>query len=259
MQGEREIVNAGTPVLRERAQEVRRERIGDADVQAVIEEMVETLRGPTAKGIPGTSPRGVGLAAPQVGIPSRVIVLEDVAAEIEKLPREAVQKQRREAFACKVIINPVLEPVGNRTAVFYEGCLSVPGYRGLVERHLEVRCTGLDHKGNDVDFVAKGWMARILQHEVDHLDGTLYVDRMFSRSFRRVDKLHEPGPGPNDEFGATPPEGERSGASGFGGGAAVGTAKPKTGVKFESAGQQAKRVAKGFPKARGGKGGKKRR
>ena len=200
----------------------------------------------------------MGLAAPQVGIPSRVIVLEDVQDEIDKMDPEVVKAQRREAFAAKVIVNPVLEPVGNRTAVFFEGCLSVPGYRGLVERHLEVRCTGLDHKGNDVDFVAKGWMARILQHEVDHLDGTLYVDRMYSRSFRRVDKLDAALPGPNDEFGATPPEGERTGATGFGSGTSAAKGATKTGVKWESAGSMAKRAKKGGGKGMGKGKGKRR-
>ena len=88
-----------------------------------------------------------------------------------------------------------MTPASAATALFWEGCLSVQGYRGLVRRFLAVRVEGLGADGAPVDFVAKGWQARIAQHEMDHLNGVLYVDRMDTRTFRRVDKLDEPLPG----------------------------------------------------------------
>jgi peptide deformylase len=83
----------------------------------------------------------------------------------------------------RVIVNPVLRMVGDERATFFEGCLSVTGYVGLVERSREVEVTGLDEHGAAVTWRVRGWPARILQHEVDHLDGALYVDRMLTRSF----------------------------------------------------------------------------
>ena len=99
------------------------------------------------------------------------------------------------------MINPELEPIGDASAAFFEGCLSVAGYRAVVRRHLKVRCRGLGGDGAPVDFVAEGWQARILQHEVDHLNGVLYTDRMENRTFRRVDMLEEALPGDHPEFG----------------------------------------------------------
>ena len=97
-----------------------------------------------------------------------------------------------------------MTPASAATALFWEGCLSVQGYRGLVRRFLAVRVEGLGADGAPVDFVAKGWQARIAQHEMDHLNGVLYVDRMDTRTFRRVDKLDEPLPGDHPELGPAP-------------------------------------------------------
>jgi peptide deformylase len=127
---------------------------------------------------------GGGLAAPQIGVPFRVIVLEDSEALMARLTPEARAQRERTPFPLKVIVNPVLEsdPRGGR-ATFFEGCLSVPGYMALVERDRVVIVTGVDENGGPVRVEATGWPARILQHEIDHLNGTLYVDRMLSRTF----------------------------------------------------------------------------
>nr|BAJ91963.1 predicted protein [Hordeum vulgare subsp. vulgare]BAJ92286.1 predicted protein [Hordeum vulgare subsp. vulgare] len=91
-----------------------------------------------------------------------------------------------------VVINPKLKKTSKRTACFYEGCLSVDGYRAVVERHLDVEVSGLDRNGRPMKVEASGWQARILQHECDHLEGTLYVDKMVPRTFRTVDNLNLP-------------------------------------------------------------------
>lgn len=173
-----EIVQIGQPVLRGRAEEVPPERIGTPEFQALIARMIDVMR---------RAP-GVGLAAPQIGIPLRVIVLEDRPELMSRSTPDEVRERERVAFGPRVFVNPVLRPVGDAKAIFFEGCLSVRGYVGLVERSLEVEVTGLDERGAPQTWRAHGWPARILQHEVDHLDGTVYVDRMRTRSFTSADE-----------------------------------------------------------------------
>lgn len=165
-------------MLRARATEVPPEKIATPEFQELVKSMVETMR---------RAP-GVGLAAPQIGIPWRVIVLEDRAELLVALSDAEKREREREPFTTRVFVNPVLKPVGEDHAMFFEGCLSVKGYVGLVERAREVEVTGLDEHGQPQTWHVKGWPARILQHEVDHLDGTLYVDRMKTRSFMTGDQ-----------------------------------------------------------------------
>jgi peptide deformylase len=172
------IVQAGDPVLRARAAELAPERIATPEIQDLIDTMIATMR----------AAPGVGLAAPQIGVPLRVIVLEDRADLMAKSTPAELQERERVELPVHVVINPVLRPVGADTRTFFEGCLSVQGYTALVERHLEVEVTGLDRRGQPQTLRVRGWPARILQHEVDHLDGTLYVDRMRSRSFSTGDQ-----------------------------------------------------------------------
>ena len=167
------IVQAGNPVLRGRAQEVPAERIPSPEFQALVSQMIETMR----------EAPGVGLAAPQIGIPLRVIVLEDRASSMQKLTPLEIAERGRTVFGPRVFVNPVLMPLGEEKATFFEGCLSVEGYTALVARSTEIEVRGLDEHGAPQTWRVKGWPARILQHEVDHLDGTLYVDRMLTRSF----------------------------------------------------------------------------
>ena len=194
--GQREIVQAGTPCLREIAEEIPPQDIESAKIQELIQEMLSICRG-----------RGVGLAAPQLGVPYRVFVMMDDEEGMSDVSPADLAARERTPFDQKVVINPVVTPAGNASALFFEGCLSVQGYRGLVRRWLAVRVQGLGGDGEPVDFVARGWQARIAQHEMDHLNGVLYVDRMDTRTFRRVDKLSEPMPPAHPEFGAAPREG----------------------------------------------------
>jgi len=167
------IVEAGAPVLRQRATEVAPEAIATPAFAELVAAMTAAMRGAP----------GVGLAAPQIGVGQRVIVLEDRAELIARLTAEERRERERAPFPLQVIVNPQLRTIGDERTVFFEGCLSVPGYVALVERHREVEVTGLDAQGAALAWRVRGWPARILQHEVDHLDGILYVDRMITKSF----------------------------------------------------------------------------
>jgi peptide deformylase len=161
------IVVAGAPVLRRGTERFE----GQLD-SPLLARFVEALR-VTMHAAPG-----VGLAAPQVGVPLRIAVIEDPAP----VPEEIRLARGRVPQPFRVLVNPVYEAVGDARAAFFEGCLSVPGWQAVVARHAEVRLTGEDEQGRAVDEVFSGWPARIVQHETDHLDGTLYLDRAELRS-----------------------------------------------------------------------------
>jgi peptide deformylase len=126
---------------------------------------------------------GVGLAAPQIGEPLQLAVIEDRPEYHQRLSPEQLAELGRRAVPFHVIANPHLTVVDAGPAVFAEGCLSVPGYLAHVARALAVKVQALDHQGEPITIEASGWYARILQHEIDHLQGTLYIDRMDTRSF----------------------------------------------------------------------------
>ena len=171
------IVQTGAAVLRQRAVELTRAQLATPEIQALIETMIAVMR----------AAPGVGLAAPQIGIPLRLIVLED---SIE--PNDAENREKERApFATRTIVNPVLRTIGRERVTFFEGCLSVEGFAALVERDREVEVTGLDEHGAPITWRVAGWPARILQHEVDHLDGTLYIDRMFTRTFATFEHVRD--------------------------------------------------------------------
>jgi peptide deformylase len=157
------IVQAGDPVLREAARPLTPAEIAGAEIQQLIELMRETMR----------DAPGVGLAAPQIGLPLQLAVIEDVA-EIEATERAPVPFH--------VVVNPRLT-LGAEMIDFFEGCLSVEGFQAVVPRARTVHVEALDHLGQPITIDARGWYARILQHEIDHLGGTLYIDRMRSRTF----------------------------------------------------------------------------
>lgn len=167
------VVQAGHPVLRAAAAPVDPARIGSGDLRALTATMVEVMR----------AAPGVGLAAPQIGVGLQVIVLEDAEALMARLTPPERAARGRVPYPLQILINPELTPIGDERATFFEGCLSVKGYMALVERALTVEVTGLDEHGKSVAFRVSGWPARILQHEVDHLRGTLYVDRILTRTF----------------------------------------------------------------------------
>jgi peptide deformylase len=125
---------------------------------------------------------GVGLAAPQIGVPLRVYVAEDDERRMAHQSTEARAVRRRGPLPLAVFVNPRVVPASEDAALFYEGCLSVRGYGALVRRAAAVDVTGVDADGQAISLHLEGWPARIMQHEMDHLDGTLYVDRMIPRS-----------------------------------------------------------------------------
>ena len=149
----REIVSVPNPVLRRKAQPVTK---FDDELQELIADMVETMR----------AAPGVGLAAPQVGISQRVIVVEYTTdEEDEEAPRKLY-----------AVVNPEIKVTDNETEMGVEGCLSVPGLLGDVERPLGVTIKGLNRQGQPTRIKANGWLARIFQHEIDHLEGVVFTD-----------------------------------------------------------------------------------
>jgi peptide deformylase len=130
---------------------------------------------------------GVGLAAPQIGLGIRVAVLEDRA---DVAPEVAEQRQRSPTPP-RVLVNPSYQNVDEfePAAEFYEGCLSVPGYQAVVPRARAVRLRCLDENGRAIDEIVSGWAARIVAHEIDHLDGILYLDRALTRSLATTSNL----------------------------------------------------------------------
>ncbi len=164
-------------MLRQPARALTPEEIVSAQIQELIASMFETMR----------AAPGVGLAAPQIGLPLQLAVIEDPRSSIDKLPPEYAAERLRQAVAPHVIVNPQLTlegvPEGSTEVEFFEGCLSVAGFTAIVPRALAVRVDCLNERAEPVTIHARGWYARILQHEIDHLHGTLYLDRMLSRSF----------------------------------------------------------------------------
>jgi peptide deformylase len=125
----------------------------------------------------------VGLAAPQVGVGLQIVVIEDPAEIQVAVAPELLREQERVPVARHALINPEVENVDTEIAEFFEGCLSVDGYRAVVPRARRVRVRALDRSGNAFVTEATGWYARIVQHEVDHLAGRLYLERMLPRTF----------------------------------------------------------------------------
>lgn len=177
-----ETVQAGDPVLHECAEEVAEDEIVSERIQKIVDDMIAVM----------WNAPGVGLAAPQIGVPLQIIVLEDKEEYIRFTLKEEIEAQERHPFDLLIIINPKLKSKGTKTAKFFEGCLSVKGFRGLVERHLEVEVTGFGRDGLPIKVNATGWKARILQHECDHLSGLLYVDKLIPRTFRTVENFQLP-------------------------------------------------------------------
>jgi peptide deformylase len=167
------IRQVGEQVLRQKARPLSPEEILDRSTQELIESMRETMH----------DAPGVGLAAPQVGFPLQLVVIEDQEEFIQKLPAEQVAERERRPVPFHVLINPKLTVLGSEAAEFFEGCLSLAGFTAVVPRAKQVRVECLNERAEPVKIEANGWYARILQHEIDHLGGVLYVDRMNSRTF----------------------------------------------------------------------------
>jgi len=181
------IVVAGDPVLRG----VTEPYDGQLD-DALLDRFVAALR-ETMLAAPG-----VGLAAPQVGVPLRIAVVGDEA----RGPKDALKARGRVPLPFRVLVNPSYQPEGDTRAAFFEGCLSVPGWQAVVARHDRVRLRAQDEHGRVIDEVFTDWPARIVQHETDHLDGTLYLDVAHSRSLATNEAVAERWAQPTPEKAA---------------------------------------------------------
>lgn len=158
------IARMGHPVLARRAEPVPDPTA--PEIRQLVGDMVATM----------IDANGAGLAAPQVHVPLRVVVFQ---APPERAEDDLSDEERFDHTApLTVLINPQIEILGDEKEGGWEGCLSVPGMRGFVERASHLRYSGVDHEGNKIERVAKGFHARVVQHEVDHLDGVLYPQRM---------------------------------------------------------------------------------
>jgi peptide deformylase len=173
------IVQVGDPVLRAATAAVDPGTIRTPEIQNLIQGMVAAMH----------KAPGVGLAAPQVDVSRRIIVMEDRPEMTAGLPQDVLMEREREPQPLRVLINPVMTLVGAQTRDFFEGCLSITGYTAMVTRHREVAVSYLDEKGNPQEWRARGWPARVMQHEYDHLERLLYTDKMIRQSFMSTDEF----------------------------------------------------------------------
>ncbi len=173
------IVQVGEPVLRQRARPLLQEEIALPETQQLIVWMHETMR----------DAPGVGLAAPQVGLPLQLAVIEDRPEYSKDIAADRLRERERQAVPFQVLINPRIVEQSEEQVEFFEGCLSLTGFSALVKRSRQVAVEYWDEGGQPRRLEAQGWYARILQHEIDHLYGHLYIDRMEPRSFMSIDNL----------------------------------------------------------------------
>ena len=166
------IVQLGDPVLRETAKPIRPVDIGTDAVQHIIRVMSALLRRYDA----------LGLSAPQVGLPARIVVLQCTRRQLDAWPREVAEKYGMREFPLRVLVNPSARVLDSRQVVGREGCCSMHGYSALVPRADRVEVTALDGEGRDVRWETEGWPSRLVQHELDHLEGKMFVDRMQAES-----------------------------------------------------------------------------
>lgn len=164
-------------MLRAEARALTPEEIRSREIRELIEHMRETLH----------DAPGVGLAAPQIGMGLQLAIIEDKAEYHAGISAAELAERERQPVGFHVLINPRIELLTAPEAVFFEGCLSLAGFTALVPRARRVRVDGLNEKGEAVHIEAEGWYARILQHEIDHLRGRIYIDRMWSRSFSTLE------------------------------------------------------------------------
>ena len=167
-------------MLRQRGKDLSASEIRSREIQNLIEWMRDTMH----------DAPGVGLAAPQIGLPLRLAVIEDKPENLKDLPAGYLKERERKPVHFHVLINPKLTLQGPADVEFFEGCLSLAGFTAVVPRARKVRVECLDHEGKSKVIEASGWYARILQHEIDHLDGAVYIDRMRTRTFMSVENYN---------------------------------------------------------------------
>jgi peptide deformylase len=174
-----QIAQIGEEVLRAPANALSREEILSTKAQELIEHMRDTMR----------NAPGVGLAAPQVGVALQLAVIEDREEYHERLSPAQLSERQRRPISFHVIINPRIVSADNTSLEYFEGCLSVTGYSAIVPRARTVTVEYLNEHAESKRVNAVGWYARIIQHEIDHLAGVLYVDRMHTRTLTTLENL----------------------------------------------------------------------
>lgn len=175
------ILQVGEPVLREAARILTEAEIQSDNIQKLILDMRETMH----------QALGVGLAAPQVGLPLQLAVIEDKEEYFKDIAAEDLRERERRPISFRVIINPQIVFTSDSVVEFFEGCLSLTGFSAVVPRATSVRVECLDENGEPKLIEAVGWYARILQHEIDHLNGHLYIDRMHNRTFTSLENFNQ--------------------------------------------------------------------
>jgi len=155
----RPVIKMGNPLLREVCLAVDEKEIQNTETQQLIDDMVATMR----------AENGAGIAAPQVGVKQRIFTIE-----IDNNPRYP----DKPSFPLLIAINPSIEPIGEALVDSWEGCLSIPKIRGRLKRHTNVKLSGLDRRGQFFEMELTGFEAVVAQHELDHLNGILFIDRM---------------------------------------------------------------------------------
>jgi peptide deformylase len=173
------IVQAGDPVLRQKGRPLTAAEIAMPAIQDLIALMRDTMR----------DAPGVGLAAPQIGLAIQLAVIEDQPEYTQGISPAVLAQREREAVPFMVLVNPRIIEYSEDTVEFFEGCLSVAGFSALVKRSRRVKVEYLDENAQPHNLEASGWFARILQHEIDHLHGRLYIDHMETRSFATLDNM----------------------------------------------------------------------
>ena len=173
------ILQVGDEMLRAQARELSTAEILGRETQTLIENMKNTLR----------DAPGVGLAAPQVGVSVQLVVIEDREEYHKKLSQAQLAERQRAPVPFHVVINPRIIARADTTAEFFEGCLSMAGYMAIVPRSNTLTVEFLNERAEPVKVEADGWYARILQHEIDHLSGVLYIDRMYCRTLTTLENM----------------------------------------------------------------------
>ena len=162
----------GDPILREKSKPVQYDYMFSPEFTSIIDAMIKSMK----------EKKAVGIAAPQIGASLRVIAVEfngkHIQQNIKKFGTNGVKKMHMQLYPLQVVINPEMKIIDPTTVAFKEGCLSMEGYSAIVPRMKEVQISGLGQRGEKLKFNVGGWIARIFQHEMDHLDGHLYVDSM---------------------------------------------------------------------------------
>ncbi len=171
------IVQAGEPVLRQKARPLRPNEIRSREIRDLIANMRETMH----------DAPGVGLAAPQIGRNLQLAVIEDRSEYTQDWTEDQLADRERAVVAFHVIINPKITLLDHDKVEFFEGCLSLDGLMALVPRAHRVKVECLNEKGEQKTITAGGWYARILQHEIDHLHGAIYIDHMYPRTLMTVE------------------------------------------------------------------------